>query len=398
VNASVAALSAFVGLLLADRVLGWAGLPSEPTSLFAHPPDFTEVRSSLDFSYAFRTNSQGLKSAEIPMEKEPGERRFLVVGDSFVEGYGVDARAAFPALLEAEFATTDTTVRFINGGLTGTGPLEYARLFVHLLPLYRPDALLFCVYANDVANTPTDAVPRSVHRKKRRRASGFAHWLFPRIHTRFALQRAKDRRRPDDFVQVVSARARAMGIAEARIKEWEGTLPAQLVAAVDNGRFNGAILSSGLLYPKCWVESLDIVGQRAECKWQAALGILDEVVRVARENEVWMGVVYVPARFQYDPAPANPNIWRTCGTEIKEGWLSGRSELQDRLASWAKASDVQYLDLTPALAEAIQAHPDLNWQLDDHWSPTGHRIAANAIADWLRLLRSRTRSRVDHSS
>ena len=37
---------------------------------------------------------------------------------------------------------------------------------------------------------------------------------------------------------------------------------------MQEGRFNGSILASGLLTPDYWVESLELEGQQAEAKWR----------------------------------------------------------------------------------------------------------------------------------
>jgi len=378
-NTALVLFSAFIASIIFDRLLIFVGLPSEEPKIYAHPPNFTEERSSIDFRYTFKTNSQGLRYKEIPLAKPGNTVRVLVVGDSFVEGYGVAFEDTFTWLLEEEFSSKTHPVNFINGGLSSTGPLEYARLFLHVGLNYDPDALLICVYANDVSNTGKDYNPEQIYHA-RRPYRRLRYLLWPRITTRISLWQHQ---RDADFLEAVSSKARSRGISEEEIRKWRERIPPQLVDAVNKGQFLGAMLSYGLLKPKYWVESIDIEGTQAERKWSAMVTILEKMLSIARERGIWVGMVYIPARFQYDPAKENPNIWRVGGTEIRDQWLSGESEIQRRLASWTATAGVPLLDLTPALKEAIKTDDRINFRIDSHWSPKGHRAAALAIAQWL---------------
>ena len=51
---------------------------------------------------------------------------------------------------------------------------------------------------------------------------------------------------------------------------------------------------------------------------------------------------------------------------------------------WALSEEVLFLDLTPVFREAVKSNKSLNWELDDHWNPRGHEVAAAAIASWLK--------------
>jgi len=378
-NMTLALFSAFIASIIFDRLLIFVGLPSEKPKIYAHPPNFTQERSSIDFRYTFKTNSQGLRYKEIPLAKPDNTVRVLVVGDSFVEGYGVELKDTFSWLLEEEFTSDTRRVNFINGGLSGTGPLQYARLFLHVGLRYEPDALLICIYGNDVTNTRENANPEQIY-KSRRRYRRLKHLLWPRIYTQLSLAR---KRRYADFVEAVSSKARSRGISEEEIQKWRERIPPELIDAVKKGQFLGAMLSYGLLKPKYWVESIDIEGKRAERKWSAMVTILEKMLSITQERGIWVGMVYIPARFQYDPAKENPEIWRLGGTEIRNEWLSGESEIQRRLESWARTADIPFLDLTPTLKEAIKADDKLNFRIDSHWSPRGHRVAALSIAEWL---------------
>lgn len=102
-------------------------------------------------------SSAGLRGPEI-RDKEPGERRVLVVGDSLVWGYGVEVDEALPARLEAALRDTGCgSAVALNAGVPGYGSKHMA---AHLDRLWRPldaDVAVVCGYlGNDAMD---DVIP-----------------------------------------------------------------------------------------------------------------------------------------------------------------------------------------------------------------------------------------------
>jgi lysophospholipase L1-like esterase len=396
-RATLAVVSALIASLLLDRVLFLLGYPSQPPIRYSHPADLTERRKNIEFEYQFSTNSHGLRSDDLQLAKPAGTWRVFVVGDSFTEGFGVEAADRFTDRLEGAFRQDGHPVSFINGGLSGTGPLEYARMFRQVGLKYHVDALLIVLSANDLADTVPTATPRDITSQTpvdlypdaappvwRRALSR----LWPRAVAQFGLwqmSRAyRERTQPRDFVTAVADAGARAGIARDQIERWKASLPERLVDAANRGTFNGGILSSALLYPTLWTDSLDIDTPLAERKWRAMASILTAMVNAARRHSLQVGVVFVPTRFQYDLAShgvANP--WIRAGAVVRGAWLSGHTEVERRLEGWAEGLDVPFLDLTDSLRAAARTQRDLYWPLDGHWTPAGHHVASIAIYQWI---------------
>src|SRR5439155_18563168 len=66
------------------------------------------------FKSSVSTNSLGLRGPEVSKDKKPGEKRVLLVGDSFTWGWGVNDDQTFAACLEHLLVG----VKVINLGLT----------------------------------------------------------------------------------------------------------------------------------------------------------------------------------------------------------------------------------------------------------------------------------------
>jgi hypothetical protein len=64
--------------------------------------DMVQVWDNHENVSRVRTNSLGLRGAEIPASKSAGRERILVLGDSYAFGYGVGDEDTFAAVLERE--------------------------------------------------------------------------------------------------------------------------------------------------------------------------------------------------------------------------------------------------------------------------------------------------------
>jgi len=97
------------------------------------PNSYAEIRQR-DFHYIQRVNSLGLRGREATLEKPPGTRRILMLGDSFTMGKGVEDDETFSVLVEQSLqpvlkACGGGTLEALNGGVDSYAPiLSYIQL------------------------------------------------------------------------------------------------------------------------------------------------------------------------------------------------------------------------------------------------------------------------------
>ena len=119
-----------------DAELGWMGQPNT-TKPFVRNSQHTATH-----------NSMGLRDAEIGGDARP---RILVLGDSFVWGFGVDADDRFTNRLQAEV----DNYRIVNAGMSGFGTdqeyLLMKRLWDRILPAFV--LLVVCTHNDHKDNT-----------------------------------------------------------------------------------------------------------------------------------------------------------------------------------------------------------------------------------------------------
>jgi hypothetical protein len=101
-----------------------------------HLPKDSYRQKKTCFDVVYKSNSHGFRDEE--RNKQDEEKRVLVIGDSFIEGIGVDANYRVSNLLE-----TKTGIPHLNFGVAGNfGPTQYYMLYKTLASKFTHDALL----------------------------------------------------------------------------------------------------------------------------------------------------------------------------------------------------------------------------------------------------------------
>lgn len=100
-----------------------------------------------EYDVTYRTNQLGLRGADFP-RKQQGELRILAVGNSFVEGWGVEEDQTFTSVagsvLRLSSNETDHSrpIRMVNAGISGYGAAQVYLNSRRLWPEVAPDIVL----------------------------------------------------------------------------------------------------------------------------------------------------------------------------------------------------------------------------------------------------------------
>lgn len=124
-------------------VLGWTQVPN---GRFEYDLDGERVRIAF--------NREGFHDVEHNVDKQPGVRRIVLIGDSFSESVQVDLERTFFRLLEARLnATQAERWEVINLGVGDFGTAQEALALEHLGLRYAPDIVICQVFPlNDIGN------------------------------------------------------------------------------------------------------------------------------------------------------------------------------------------------------------------------------------------------------
>ena len=353
VLASLITLAAIEG---AVRLTGpWVLLPvpglhvPDPVLHHVLAPNFEAVVESGEWAYAVRTNSIGMRDREYGA-KASDEFRVLMLGDSFIYGTGVDIEDSFLRHLESLLmkAAAGKRIVVMNGGIEGSGTdreLVYLRTKGQAL---RPDLVLTGMYpgndfadnrlgtiipfdpsrAEDAARSPARTAPR------RDASPGFDEWLRSKLQS-YKLLREK--------LYIVAAR---FGLKTPYLADLG------FFAECARGDPRGRLLLDHTV--------------------ALLRGISEQAARTGARSAVFI----IPVRAQvYTELARRPAIYY--GLEPDDRFLT----LPSRLLSEGLAREaVPCLDLLPAFRAAAARSGPLYFERDVHWTPEGHRVAAEALA------------------
>jgi peptidoglycan/LPS O-acetylase OafA/YrhL len=133
----------------------WGEFPAlqvHPTRAYGLKPNLDILLKYNNYRYRLQTNSEGLASPEIAVQR-PSQNtlRVLIAGDAFSMPEGMGYQSAYPHLLEERLsvALSPTPVQVINGGVTGYGPNESLPQIAELVPVYRPDIVIYQFFINE---------------------------------------------------------------------------------------------------------------------------------------------------------------------------------------------------------------------------------------------------------
>ncbi len=121
-----------------DPVYGWA-----------HEPGRVGKFASHGFDTTVRINSHGFRGPERSFDKSPGRKRVVVLGDSYVWGFGVEQEELFTTLVEDRLGPG---VELVNLAVSGYSTDQELLLYRNVGRRYTPDVVVLVVASNDVAD------------------------------------------------------------------------------------------------------------------------------------------------------------------------------------------------------------------------------------------------------
>lgn len=130
------------------------GLPNKKYHHSLKPNSSCRLVSSRDgeFDVAIRINNYGFRGKDVKIEREPGVKRIMVIGDSFTFGVGAEEDETIPFLMEKYLKERGKMAEVINAGFGGYSPLlHYLKVRDEYLE-FKPDLVLYLYDYSDLAD------------------------------------------------------------------------------------------------------------------------------------------------------------------------------------------------------------------------------------------------------
>jgi lysophospholipase L1-like esterase len=120
--------------------------------LMRHQPNTSFQYNLPEFDFEVKTNSEGMRDVEHPVDKPPDEYRIVGLGDSFTEGVGAAYEDTYLKVLERRLNLGNPTreIRTICGGVPGSDPVFSYSLLNRRLLKYQPDFIILFLNRGDV--------------------------------------------------------------------------------------------------------------------------------------------------------------------------------------------------------------------------------------------------------
>lgn len=277
-----------------------------------------------EFEFRYEHNSQGLRNREVQVRKPPGTFRILGLGDSFTYGAGTDADETYLSRLESMLNDRPghPPVEVINAGISRFFP-EAERLYLEHYGLrFSPDLVVVAFVPNDV------------------------------IDQHLGLQAIE-----------VLPDGRLVSNHGARLLQQLGPLTLWIYEHLQASRIPiRSLLRSRLerKMPVRWSEIFQPDGFHEEA-WQEVERQYARMTGVVREHGAELALMHLPLSGPWDERSAYP---------------------ARRLAAWARAHDVVFVDALPALSRR-SGEALLYWPKDGHPTGAAHAVIARTLYETL---------------
>ncbi|UCE24422.1 MAG: SGNH/GDSL hydrolase family protein [Candidatus Zixiibacteriota bacterium] len=353
-----------------DSDLGWSKIPGKQAR-----------HITIEYDIEEHLNSKGIRGPEYSYTKGPNESRVIMLGDSFVEGYSVEFDQTSSQVLEQ--ILTDRSghnYTVINGGTGGYSTDQEYLYFKDELCKYHPDLTILMFYANDVIGNVRDhhyrgnkplfrqrdgelvltnvPVPKPVANTAEEllaKQDLFSHtkqWLFANSRLYALVRRAIT---GDYSLHLLAIK---LGLAEI-----PGT-PEDPIPVPDE--------------LKVWARFYDADTKQA---WQLTEVLIKRLRQAVESTGSRFLVYYIPtsAAIYDDEWQATKKMYK-----LSDGdWNVNQVAVE--LKAICKRNGIDFVDPTSqflAEADRLRRHDErVYYPLDRHWTPEGHRLTAEILAD-----------------
>lgn len=350
-------ISVVATLLLAELALAvfYPAPYAMERNMYFEPDPYMGVRIKANSKGSYynditaNSNSHGHRDKDVSLLKPEGVYRVLIIGDSFSVGANVEEWEAYPGVLE-EMLTQQlaTEIEVINAGVGGYSPWQYAQYLEHYGLEFEPDLVVVGFFVgNDVIvdrfsleQTQSAVMGRRVRRESstgpliKAKVFFYEYSHIARMYMNLGIPVNIDFRRQscDDFIPIyINIQKNRLPV---HLREMEET--AAVVAAKN----------------------------------------IDQILRM-RDLAISSGSKFIVVMLP-DENQLNPDLQKQVIETGKENAYDF-SMPQGMLRAAFAAEDIPVIDLL----STFQDDPRCLYMNETHWTPSGHKLAAQRIFDEL---------------
>ncbi|HBT60644.1 MAG TPA: hypothetical protein DEB40_02725 [Elusimicrobia bacterium] len=306
-----------------------------------YEPNQKQRWKRLEWDTFYGINSQGFRDFEYS-DKGSKPKSLVILGDSFVEGFGVDLAKSFPKQLEQRLHDAGWSYRVYNAGLQGRQTPAYIQIYDRFFENKKEIPLVimaFCVVM-DIQRGPAPD-------------SG---------------QISYESRRPNQLVYGIKR-----FLCEYSVLY---NFTRRLV------KFNPKIRLLMTKLGFMGVVGFDLLPTDPRYKpyWEYTAGMILDFQKRLRSQGKEFVLLLIPMREQIENDRFKENLEKS-GTDPRSIQLFA---FNDFINAYCRRQGIRILDLTPILKSANNERPGgYHFETDNHWNVAGHTLVTNALFDFL---------------
>ena len=292
-----------------------------------HDPHASFKHVSPDYNLTYQANGQGMRDKERDL-KAHGKKRVIVLGDSFVEGWGVATEHRMSDRLEQL-----TGLECLNFGTSGSfGPTQYLMLYNHLARSFEHEALIIAILPDNDFLDDDYEYGRLMHADRIRPFFTGTKPDYKLIVTNPTLP-SPGSKLLEQILLNLTYTGNVIKHFKSLSRHRQATIPTNYAGYFD-------------FTPAQW----------------------DRLEHVLQEFRM--------------AAPTLPILVLTipCDTDIQRTEKQAKAPLPPKMQTLCKTLGMQYLDLMPAIRATPEGWQACYLKTDRHWNARGNEIAAEAIA------------------
>jgi hypothetical protein len=339
------------------ELLGWSGIPQAED-------EFRWV----DCRHQVRQNRYGFRGGEHDHARN-GARRIVVLGDSFVWGYGVEDDELFTRRMEE---TAGPGLEVVNLGVSGYGTDQQLLLWNELGHRWSPDEVLLVVtpYTDlfDILFTERYGYPKPRFVRGPEGALHLSNVPVPRKKEGASNEPVEADLGSPSFLYHVTTHSAVASLVVERLSR-----SPRIRASLERRRVVPPRLPGyGFEYPLFRSNA----GAEMDRAWDLLSGLIATLDAQVRSRGARLTVAVAPASIQ-----VYPDLWERFsdrdpepGATPLDPALPGR-----RVAEICRDLGVPVIDLLPEVTAAAASRSDLYFPINTHWTREGHRVAARIL-------------------
>ena len=321
---------------------------SDPITYVRFQPDSTCVFTNSEYNTSARINSQGFRNNSTFSTTKPEKTvRIAAIGDSYTFGQGVNDGVPFPNQLETILKSKGINSEVINSGMPGSGVDWYYLTFLHYIKPLRPHMVIVGLY---IGNDFSDL-------------SYFSWATQNSDHLPTKLSAPFEHIDPDGARRSMTLpfRYRLPVIRTSHVAQWISDSFFNTTIAPQVISLNG---SRCMLDPNCHDLDPEI---------QTIVTLLSRMKKEGETHSTQIAVVLIPWEAQLPR-----NITQNTGMYIPNE--TNRTSFYNTVDAHLQNAGIPTIRILDAFSSYSGDTP-LLYKVDGHWTATGHKVAAEFIAN-----------------